>query len=200
MNILVLPRLDYFPKYDEFRDNLDQKFSEWLIINKFTPIIFSNSLYKIHNLRKMLIKLEIKGVILTGGDFSKKTDRFKTQKKILEIAKEQKIPVLGICQGMQMISVFFGGKLKKVKNHVRTFHYLTSTKKNRFPSKIKCYYQYALKSCPKNFEITSLSDDKIIESIKHKRLKWEGWMWHPERNKKFNKYDNLNLKRLFREQ
>ena len=199
MNILVLPRLDYFPKYDEFRDNLDQKFSEWLIINKFTPIIFSNSLYKIHNLRKMLIKLEIKGVILTGGDFSKKTDRFKTQKKILEIAKKQKIPVLGICQGMQMISVFFGGQLKKVKNHVRTFHYLTSTKKNRFPFKIKCYYQYALKSCPKNFEITSLSEDKIIESIKHKKLKWEGWMWHPERNKKFNKYDNLNLKRLFRE-
>ena len=200
MNILVLPRLDYFPKYDEFRDNLDQKFSEWLIINKFTPIIFSNSLYKIQNLRKMLINLEIKGVILTGGDFSKKTDRYKTQKKILEIAKKQKIPVLGICQGMQMISVFFGGKLKKVKNHVRTFHYLTSTKKNRFPLKIKCYYQYALKSCPKNFEITSLSEDNIIESIKHKKLKWEGWMWHPERNKKFNMYDNLNLKRLFREQ
>ena len=81
MNILVLPRLDYFPKYDEFRDNLDQKFSEWLIINKFTPIIFSNSLYKIQNLRKMLINLEIKGVILTGGDFQKKRIDIKRKKK-----------------------------------------------------------------------------------------------------------------------
>ena len=35
-----------------------------------------------------------------------------------------------------------------------------------------------------------------IESIKHNFLPWEGWMRHPERDKKINKINNFRLKKI----
>ena len=43
----------------------------------------------------------------------------------------------------------------------------------------------------KNFEVTYMSKDGEIESIKHKEKKI-GIMWHPEREKVFSK-DDINL-------
>jgi putative glutamine amidotransferase len=39
----------------------------------------------------------------------------------------------------------------------------------------------------KNFEVIAYSNDNQIEAIKHKKYNWLGWMWHPERDKVFNK-------------
>ena len=35
------------------------------------------------------------------------------------------------------------------------------------------------------YEILAESEDGIIEAISHKKLPWEGWMWHPEREEQF---------------
>ena len=42
------------------------------------------------------------------------------------------------------------------------------------------------------------SDDGVIESIKSLNSKIEGWMWHPERYKKFKKFDIKSFRTLFK--
>ena len=54
----------------------------------------------------------IKGIILSGGPSSVTTGKFQSVPK--EIFKK-KIPVLGICYGLQLISKLFGGKIKSSK-------------------------------------------------------------------------------------
>ena len=68
------------------------------------------------------------------------------------------LPVLGICQGMQVIGVRFGSKLIKVKNHVRKRHKLINLSKERFPKECNSFHNYSLKNCPRNFYITTKSD------------------------------------------
>ena len=145
-----------------------------------------------------LKSLNIKGIILSGGnDVKKKTLRYKSQVFLINFALKNKIPILGICQGMQLMGVKFGSKLVKVKNHIRKNHKLINLSKEEFPKETNSYHQYSLKNCPKNFFITTKSLDGNIESIKHKVLPWEGWMWHPERDNKINKINNLRLKKIF---
>ena len=49
----------------------------------------------------------------------------------------------------------------------------------------------------RNFEIIAYSEDNQIEAIRHKKYNWLGWMWHPERDKKFNKKLIQIAKKMF---
>ena len=45
---------------------------------------------------------------------------------------------------------------------------------------------------------TYVSDDKVIEGIRHKKLPISAIMWHPEREKKYHQNDIKTLKKLFK--
>ena len=66
---------------------------------------------------KELIKIKeyqsIKGFILSGGPSSVTNSRFQSVPKA--IFEKKKIPVLGICYGLQLIAKLFGGKIKSSK-------------------------------------------------------------------------------------
>ena len=53
----------------------------------------------------------IKGIILSGGP-STVTKKFQTIPKLIF---EKKIPILGICYGLQLIAKLYGGKIKSSK-------------------------------------------------------------------------------------
>ncbi len=65
---------------------------------------------------KELIKIKeyhnIKGFILSGGPSTVTASRFQ---RVPEKIFEKKIPVLGICYGLQLIAKLFGGKIKSSK-------------------------------------------------------------------------------------
>ena len=65
---------------------------------------------------KELIKIKeyhsIKGFILSGGPSTVTNSRFQSVPKAIF---EKKIPVLGICYGLQLIAKLFGGKIKSSK-------------------------------------------------------------------------------------
>ena len=59
------------------------------------------------------IKYSIKGIILSGGPLNVyDIDKYSFDKKIIE----NKIPILGICFGHQILSKLNGGKVKKSKH------------------------------------------------------------------------------------
>ena len=47
-------------------------------------------------------------------------------------------------------------------------------------------YNDTIKNLSKNFRILCTCKKGSIEAISHKKLKWLGWMFHPERDKIFN--------------
>ena len=134
---------------------------------------------------------------------SKQTDEY-----ILEIIKyaiDRKIPILGICKGMQMINVYFGGTLyqdlkyagidgklhKQTKETItETFHSI-NVEKNSLLSKIipnkdklnvNSYHHQAIKKLGKNIIIDAKADDGVIECIYYNsNNQWIlGVQFHPE--------------------
>ena len=72
----------------------------------FSEIINPNNLKKIKNFDN------IKGIILSGGPSTVTKSNFQTIPKNIF---EKKIPILGICYGLQLIAKLFGGKIKSSK-------------------------------------------------------------------------------------
>ena len=89
---------------------------------------------------------------------------------------------------MQLINLYFKGKLKKVKGHIKRKNkiYLKNEKKYR---KITCYHGNGIEKLGSGLLVLHKSHDNEIESIIHRNKKLLGIMWHPERFKNFQKSD-----------
>ena len=193
-NIAVTMRYDYFYNRKELRNGIDFNLINWIYKLGFTPHLVPNDLRYFNKIKKK----KIHGFILSGGnDTNLKKTRTILENKILYFSKKKKIPVLGICHGMQIMNKFEGGNLKKVKNHVNIRHKLKNSV-DGYPNEVNSFHNYSISKLGKNFEILSKSYDGEIKAISHKHYKWLGWMWHPEREKKFNKVLIKKAKSFFR--
>ena len=111
-----------------------------------------------------------------------------------DFVKEKK-PVFGICKGMQMINVFFGGTIlqdmpsesKKLhmqsKNHSDSYHSIFSAIPNiSYPSKIvNSAHHQCIEKLGENLCVSHIAEDGVIEGIYHDSLPIIGLQWHPER-------------------
>lgn len=135
----------------------------------------------------------INRLILTGGeDIGVSVIRDETERELLIWAKERAVPILGVCRGMQLMAVWAGATLKPVKGHVRTRHILQGD----FAHEVNSFHNLGLVACPEGFEVSARSEDGEIESVCYLESRWEGWMWHPERET-HQSADIDRLQRLF---
>ncbi len=202
----ITQRIDEIIPYSEWRDAHDQRLIKWVVDIGFIPVPIPNNLVDIdlpmHKqiaLSNWIEELNIGAILLSGGNnVGSVPHRDLTENFLLLWAEENCKPVLGICRGMQMIGVYSGVELINIMDHVNTTHNLqiidTSTK--IVLNLVNSYHEQALKNCPLSFKVLARSEDGSIEAIKHKKLPWEGWMWHPEREEKFQKYNQDRFKEL----
>ena len=196
--IAISQRIDDLVEIKERRDCLDQKLSEWVELIGAIPVGVPNSMGR--NLEVWLNSLNPKGFILSGGNnIGAFKSRDNTEKILIDYASSNKLPLLGICRGMQMLGSYNKTPLIKVLNHVGKRHMLKGELVNNgeLPKEVNSFHDYALKKCPKDYEILSISEDETIEAIRNTKLNWEGWMWHPEREYPFSKIDLKRAKKIF---
>lgn len=108
----------------------------------------------------------------------------------LDVVKNfyDKIPILGVCLGQQIIAQAFGGKIKKAKKPMHgKVSEIRHDQKGVFynlPSSIQVARYHSLvvddTTLPTCFEISASSEDGEIMAIRHKQFMVEGVQFHPE--------------------
>ena len=190
--------------YNEKRDALSQdwpKFFEKLEIN---PLLIPNT---IKNISSFLEDMDVHGLILSGGDnIGDNPNRDETEQKIIDYSFAKKIPLIGICRGMQVLNTFFGGAIETLENsnHVGNPHSVSLNK--NFASflqtenlQVNSFHNNIIKleNLGKNLKPFAVANDYTIEGFYHTKLPMFGVMWHPERN--LNDKNELIIRKIFYE-
>jgi len=136
-----------------------------------------------HNISSDKIKkLRPSGIILSGGPSSVYLKNApQLDKKIFQL----KIPVLGICYGLQLIGKHYGKVLPgKLKEYGKKY---ISVKKNglllkKLSKKEQVWMSHGdlVKSLPKNFEVLAKTETCQIAAMENQSKKLYGLQFHPE--------------------
>lgn len=200
--VAVSQRVDRFSEREESRDALDQRLITFLRVAGFVPVpvpnfvceAFGEKKFDQESLNSWLATVKPQCFVLSGGnDIGQCLERDLTEGRLLDHASFHRVPLLGICRGMQMMAHWSGGCLHPVQGHVRTRHYLSG----EISGEANSYHGFSLSICPDGFEVIARGEDGEIEAIRHSSLPWEGWMWHPEREVDLADRDVQRIKSLF---
>ena len=145
----------------------------------YSEIITPNQLYIIKNYNN------IKGIIFSGGPSTVTAKKYQSVPKKLF---KKKIPILGICYGLQLIAKLFGGKIRSSKKRREFGRALLKKKKaslltKNFLNKKKSLWmshEDAVIKLPKNFKIIASTKNSKLTIIENKKKSIYGVQFHPE--------------------
>ena len=183
-------------EYDEVVNSLDVN---WVnLLTRLEILCVPLPLMPADSVKKMWKELKLDGLILSGGntlanyaDENDKPENISIERDLfenalLEEAVLNEVPILGVCRGMQVINVFFDGKLNKIKGHAGTRHQLITEELNNgfhFPSEVNSFHNFSIprKCLGKNLLPLAYDNEDNIEAFYNQKKKIIGIMWHPER-------------------
>lgn len=206
MRVGISQRVDTVPHYHEVRDGLDHKWIPFLEQIELQPVLIPNQLKDPSAYYK---DLKIEGLILSGGNdpailenaSNVSAERDATEALLIKLAQSKRHPILGVCRGMQYLSLQFGEKLSRIEGHVAQRHKLICESAFAYPDglEVNSYHNWALKelSSDSPFQIMAYTKDNSIEAIRHRTEPIHGIMWHPEREKQYSEYDLNFFKNIF---
>jgi gamma-glutamyl-gamma-aminobutyrate hydrolase PuuD len=169
--------------------------------------------------------IEYEGLILSGGgdvnpdfittseekSFSYFPERDKTEYFLINNTIVKKMPILGICHGMQVLNCYFGGKItanihsgesnvrKPRLNHSITINKDIFGFRGNF--EINHYHDHGIRrdQVASVFNIFAVDAEyNVVEGIIHKDLQILGISWHPERNSPDSEFNKHIIKSFFK--
>ncbi len=190
-------------KHGEDIDVLEQRYIHYFEKFGLKLLLIPNG----HDVDYYFEKFPIERVVLSGGNdvdpqmyggkreegMSIVSERDITERRIVELAVKKKIPLLGICRGMEFLNIYFGGKLINIKNEYgkeahlpgkeHPLHILDGQELLRKEVRVNSFHNQALteKELSSNLQAFAVSDEGIIEGFNHSSLPLVGVQWHPER-------------------
>lgn len=207
MRIAISQRVERVAAYGEQRDCLDQQWYRLLEALGFTPLAVPNTLQDVAG---WLGELNVQGVILSGGNDlaqlpgadNTAPTRDATEAQLLSYARQQELPLLGVCRGLQMLNVWLGGELSPVSGHAGTRHALQPAAEDPLLAPFKevnSYHNWGIAPAGLAAALTAQlrGGDGYIEAVRHAQLPWLGIMWHPEREQPFCRHDLTLIDALF---
>lgn len=126
------------------------------------------------------------------GDYGEE-ERDKAEFALVEAFLQRKKPILGICRGLQVLNVAFGGNLlQDITGHTKEqgadrLHETTILQRSFLGelyggcAVVNSAHHQAIKGLGEGLQAVQWAEDGIIEGICHKTLPVFGVQWHPER-------------------
>ena len=195
-------RVEVAPGYGERRDCLDQRWAGLLLSLGYCPVPLAND---VSDVALYVATLGLDGVILTGGNdlcevqgganVAPERDRF--EHSLLDVFSARDLPVLGVCRGLQLMNVHYGGDLKAIEGHISHPHRVTLDpgffSGHSEPILVNSYHQFAIGESGRSGQLKPLAwaEDGTIEAAVHESLPQFGIMWHPEREEALAEHDLL---------
>ena len=195
--ILTTQRVDYFPDIYEYREAVDVRLSLLLYRFGFLPVSVSHIVSEVDS---ALEQLNPSGIILSGGNsIGDCTERDNFEMALIQLACKKHIPTLGICRGMQLINIAFGGSLTDIDGHVKVRHDICGRMTNDLPIKVNSYHHQGIfdRDLARDFIVLARSNEGIVESFSHLEFPLKGIMWHPERDAPCADFDETFIKEFF---
>lgn len=197
--ILLTQRVDVHEAYAERRDVLDQRWIELLLQAGLWPQLVPNNLPWVE---EFLSGAECDGLLLTGGNSlarygGEAPERDAVEARLLEYAMSHKLPVLGVCRGMQLILDRFGASLEKVTGHVAAQQEIDISGER---SQVNSYHDWGIRTAPDVLTVWARADDGVVKAVRHQHHPLWGIMWHPERIQPFRSADIRLLEQVFKGQ
>jgi putative glutamine amidotransferase len=177
------------------------------------------------------------GIILSGGEdvhpryynkpeylkycheIDERRDEFEW--RVLEFTEKNNLPLLGICRGLQMANVYFGGTLLPDIPSFGKFNHSRYSEKDRYhvvqvdkdselcriagsdTGQINSAHHQSAELVAKGFVTNALSPDGVIEGIERQDRKDKPYLqlvqWHPERMDDLQDRFSKNIKLSFLE-
>lgn len=150
----------------------------------------------------------IEGLILSGGeDLGSDPLRDESELALLKHAIMKRLPVLGVCRGMQLIQRSSGGKLviDGGEHHVSTRHTVSLCRglpwrgvNEELHLEVNSYHANRIPlPLPTGLRALAIDADGYCEAFFHQSMKLAGIMWHPEREVLSNEFDRQLCRWLF---
>ncbi len=207
MLIVVSQRVTYDAPRKTYRDALDQRYIPYFERFNILPLPFSNFSTRFEDYFKTF---PIQGIILTGGEdihsylygerqrytIDSWPQRDTTEINLIAHGIKNNLPILGICRGIQMLNVYFHGKLIQdipqqlphAQDHMNTAHevrLLEERVERYLETKIfpvNSYHHQAITHETLAPELHAFAcTGEVIEGVYHPHYKIAGIQWHPER-------------------
>ena len=214
----VSMRVESSEIYAEVRDAISH---DWLkLFTKFgiVPILIPNTPGSIMSI---VNEVQLSCLLLTGGnnvgpidienddieiaDVSSSRDA--TEFSLMEFAVNQGIPIFGVCRGMQLLNIYFGGSIiRSLENisdaddsHVgvrHTIDIVDEKYRKKFGvgiAKTNSYHRHAVteSDLSEQLHAFAISKDGVVEGLYHPHLPVVGVQWHPERADSASKLDRI---------
>ena len=172
--ILITSRLTRNEVYGEVYDSLDVRWAQLCAVLGIVPVPFPSH----YDPGAYFDRFDFDGVIFTGGnDLSTLSGdklssiRDRCEKKILGIALERSIPVLGICRGMQLVADFFGCPLTPAAHHAGTRHPILTESSSPYGEylsrcgRVNSYHNHAVKSVADGLRVSARAEELIETGV-----------------------------------
>jgi len=175
--------------YTEIRDAISHDWIRYLQKRDWDIILLPNLVI---NIPKFLDAVNPNALILTGGDdYGVNFDRDKTELQAVRWFQGHDRPVLGVCRGMQILNIYYGGSVVPVSSAVhnnRSLHCIDLLHTGfvdwlgQEQAVTNSYHNYGI--TPDRLApafIAAARCDRVVEAIVHGKERVVGIQWHPER-------------------